>query len=72
MDWGVLQVRRRTKQQHHIVQILGARPPYGAPVQHAWQCTTCGDHEVFSGCGSLQSAWVTAQMHISLWGGTIA
>lgn len=71
MDWGVLQVRRRTKQQHHIVQILGARPPYGAPAQHAWQCT-CGDSEVFTGYGSLKSAWTTAQMHVHLWRGVIA
>ena len=64
--------KSRTRQQQHVVQILGARPPYGAPVQHAWQCTTCGDHEVFTGHGSLKSAWTTAQMHVHLWGGEIA
>ena len=63
--------KSRTRQQQHVIQILGARPPYGAPVQHGWQCT-CGDHEVFSGHGSLKSAWTAAQMHVHLWGGEIA
>ena len=71
MDWGVLQVRRRTHQQQHIVQILGARPPYGAPVQHAWRCT-CGDSQAFSGPLSISSTLTSAQMHAYLWGGSIA
>ena len=65
-------MKPRTPSQQHTVQILGARPPCGAPVQHAWQCITCGDHEVFTGHGSLKSAWTTAQMHAYLWGGEIA
>lgn len=62
----------RTRQQQHVVQILCVHPPFGAPTQLAWQCTTCGDHEVFTGHGSLKSAWTTAQMHVHLWGGEIA
>ena len=63
--------RPRTRQQQHVIQILGARPPYGAPVQHGWQCT-CGDQEVFSGACSIRSAWMTAQMHAKIWRGVIA
>ena len=60
----------RTRQQQHVVQILGARPPYGAPVQHGWQCT-CGDHETYLGSTSATRAWETARMHCMLQGGTI-
>lgn len=63
--------RPSTRQQHHAVQILGARPPGGGPVEHGWQCT-CGDHEVFIGSTSLRSAWTTAQMHAKIWRGVIA
>ena len=34
------------------VTVFAARPAYGAPVQHGWQCT-CGDYEVFSGACSI-------------------
>ena len=61
----------RNRQQQHVIQILGARSPFGGVVEHGWQCT-CGDHEVFTGHGSLKSAWTTAQMHVHLWGGEIA
>ena len=63
--------RPRTRQQQHVVRILGARPPFGGTVEHGWQCT-CGDHEVFSGACSLRSAWTTAQMHAKIWRGVIA
>ena len=63
--------RSRTRQQQHVIQILGARPPFGGIVEHGWQCT-CGDHEVFSGACSLRSAWTTAQMHAKIWRGVIA
>ena len=62
----------RPRQQQHVVQILCVHPPFGAPTQLAWQCTTCGDHEVFTGPGSLKSAWTTARVHVHLWGGEIA
>ena len=71
MDWGVLQVRRRTKQQQHVVQILDYTLAHGAPIQHAWRCT-CGDSQAFSGPLSISSAWTSAQMHAYLWGGAIA
>ena len=64
--------RPRTRQQQHVVQILTARPPFGGPAQYAWQCTTSAAHEVYTGHGSLKSAWTTAQMHVHLWGGEIA
>ena len=62
--------RPRTRQQH-VVQILGARPPFGGTVEHGWQCT-CGDYETYIGARSIKSAWMTARMHIRLWGGVIA
>ena len=63
--------RPRTRQQQHVVQILWAKPPGGAPVQHGWQCT-CGDSQAFSGPLSISSAWTSAQMHAYLWGGVVA
>ena len=64
-------MRKSRTDQHHVVNILTSRPPFGGTVEHGWQCT-CGDHEVFSGAYSIRSAWTTAQMHIRLWGGVIA
>ena len=65
-------MRKSRTDQRHVVNIITVRLRLGGPAQHAWQCTTCGDHEVFTGHGSLKSAWTTAQMHVHLWGGEIA
>ena len=71
MDWGVLQVRRRTKQQQHVVQIIDYAIAHGAPIQHAWRCT-CGDTEAFRGEDAVMKAWITAERHAKIWGGRIA
>ena len=62
--------RPSARQQRHVVQILGARPPGGGPVLYGWQCT-CGDHETFTGPLSISSTLTSAQMHVYLWGGQI-
>lgn len=64
-------MRRQAERQHHVVNIFTARPPFGGPAQHGWQCT-CGDSQAFSGPLSISSTLTSAQMHAYLWGGPIA
>ena len=64
-------MRKSSADQHHVVNILTARPPFGGHAQYAWRCT-CGDSQAFSGPLSISSTWTSAQMHAYLWGGLIA